>query len=261
MVGWADISMEVINNGRMPHWHADAKFGHFANARQMPESDKQMLRDWIAAGLCSWTATRFDAAWSRSKNSSGIASCLLDALHGQPGCLLQMTLCNGGIDPGFENNFNRSAHREQRNHKFTHRNSAPFATSCWMLPFAFLPLASMGGARAIRQAVWRQPSECDSCDLCSSRLLLGTGERCLSSGSRTGAVLGGLTPCRSPGGLGERYGISHPSAIPVIWACLENCMATLLVQTATPRSYLRHATNFPVKTRLPGFFKFVDNLI
>ena len=26
----------------------------------------------------------------------------------------------------------------------THRNAAPFATSCWMLPFAFLPLASMG---------------------------------------------------------------------------------------------------------------------
>ena len=50
VVGWADTSMEVINNGRMPPWHADPKFGHFANARQMPESDKQMLRDWIAAG-------------------------------------------------------------------------------------------------------------------------------------------------------------------------------------------------------------------
>lgn len=50
VVGWADTSMEVIDNGRMPPWHADPKFGHFANARQMPDADKQMLRDWIAAG-------------------------------------------------------------------------------------------------------------------------------------------------------------------------------------------------------------------
>jgi len=50
LVGWADTSMEVIDNGRMPPWHADPKFGHFANARQMPESDKLLLRDWIASG-------------------------------------------------------------------------------------------------------------------------------------------------------------------------------------------------------------------
>ena len=50
VVGWADTSMEVIDNGRMPPWHADPKFGHFANARQMPAADKQMLRNWIAAG-------------------------------------------------------------------------------------------------------------------------------------------------------------------------------------------------------------------
>ncbi|MFK7821699.1 MAG: redoxin domain-containing protein [Planctomycetaceae bacterium] len=50
VVGWADTMMEVIDNSRMPPWHADPKFGHFANAREMPESDKQILRDWIAAG-------------------------------------------------------------------------------------------------------------------------------------------------------------------------------------------------------------------
>jgi peroxiredoxin len=50
VVGWADTSMEVIDNGRMPPWHADPKFGHFTNSRQMPDADKLLLRDWIAAG-------------------------------------------------------------------------------------------------------------------------------------------------------------------------------------------------------------------
>jgi len=49
-VGWADTSMEVIDNGRMPPWHADPDHGNFSNARYMPEADKQILRDWIAAG-------------------------------------------------------------------------------------------------------------------------------------------------------------------------------------------------------------------
>jgi len=51
VVGWADTSQEVIDNGRMPPWHADPAHGSFANARQMPEHDKQVIRDWIAAGL------------------------------------------------------------------------------------------------------------------------------------------------------------------------------------------------------------------
>jgi len=50
VVGWADTSLEVIDNGRMPPWHADPKYGRFANAREMPEADKQVLRDWVAAG-------------------------------------------------------------------------------------------------------------------------------------------------------------------------------------------------------------------
>ena len=50
VIGWADTMMEVIDNGRMPPWHADPKFGHYSNAREMPEADKQVLRDWIAAG-------------------------------------------------------------------------------------------------------------------------------------------------------------------------------------------------------------------
>lgn len=51
VAGWADTMLETIDNGRMPPWHADPKFGHFSNARHMPESDKQIIRDWIAGGL------------------------------------------------------------------------------------------------------------------------------------------------------------------------------------------------------------------
>jgi peroxiredoxin len=50
VVGWADTSLEVIDNGRMPPWHADPNHGSFTNARSMSDEDKQILRDWVAAG-------------------------------------------------------------------------------------------------------------------------------------------------------------------------------------------------------------------
>lgn len=50
-VGWADTSLEVIDNGRMPPWHASSEHGSFANSRDMPAADKQILRDWVAAGM------------------------------------------------------------------------------------------------------------------------------------------------------------------------------------------------------------------
>jgi len=50
VVGWADTSLEVIDNGRMPPWHADPKHGSFANARNMSDEDKKLLRDWVVAG-------------------------------------------------------------------------------------------------------------------------------------------------------------------------------------------------------------------
>jgi thiol-disulfide isomerase/thioredoxin len=50
VVGWADTILEVVEAGRMPPWHADPRHGEFANARHMPEDDKQVLRDWVAAG-------------------------------------------------------------------------------------------------------------------------------------------------------------------------------------------------------------------
>jgi peroxiredoxin len=48
--GWADMILEVIDDGRMPPWHADPKHGHFANDRRLPESEKRLIRDWVARG-------------------------------------------------------------------------------------------------------------------------------------------------------------------------------------------------------------------
>lgn len=50
-VGWADTSLEVINNGRMPPWHASSEHGTFANARDMSNDDKEVLRQWVADGM------------------------------------------------------------------------------------------------------------------------------------------------------------------------------------------------------------------
>lgn len=51
VVGWAPTMLETIEDGRMPPWSADPATGHFANARHMPEADKQILRDWVAGGM------------------------------------------------------------------------------------------------------------------------------------------------------------------------------------------------------------------
>lgn len=48
--GWADMIVEVVDAGTMPPWHAHPDHGDFKNERRMPEEDKQILRDWLAAG-------------------------------------------------------------------------------------------------------------------------------------------------------------------------------------------------------------------
>jgi peroxiredoxin/mono/diheme cytochrome c family protein len=48
--GWADMILEVVEASRMPPWHADPKFGKFRNERRLNDADKQLIRDWVAAG-------------------------------------------------------------------------------------------------------------------------------------------------------------------------------------------------------------------
>ncbi|MCC6510338.1 MAG: redoxin domain-containing protein [Pirellulaceae bacterium] len=49
--GWGDMIIEVINDGRMPPWHAAPGHAKLRNARSMHESDKQLVRDWVASGM------------------------------------------------------------------------------------------------------------------------------------------------------------------------------------------------------------------
>jgi peroxiredoxin len=48
--GRAETIREMLEGGRMPPWHADPRYGHFANDARMPDSEKQVVYDWIAAG-------------------------------------------------------------------------------------------------------------------------------------------------------------------------------------------------------------------
>jgi hypothetical protein len=50
VVGWTGTILEVIEDGRMPPWHASPEHGEFANARHVADGDKQILKDWVAAG-------------------------------------------------------------------------------------------------------------------------------------------------------------------------------------------------------------------
>lgn len=49
--GWGDMIVEVIDDGRMPPWHAAPNHAALRNARSMPEEDKQLVRDWVAGGM------------------------------------------------------------------------------------------------------------------------------------------------------------------------------------------------------------------
>jgi peroxiredoxin/mono/diheme cytochrome c family protein len=49
-VGWAEMIDEVVQDGRMPPWHPDPKFGHFANDRSLTKDEKSLIHRWVAAG-------------------------------------------------------------------------------------------------------------------------------------------------------------------------------------------------------------------
>ena len=51
VIGWADMMLETIDDGRMPPWHANPQHGKFSNARHMPDADKQAFTDWVEGGM------------------------------------------------------------------------------------------------------------------------------------------------------------------------------------------------------------------
>jgi len=49
--GWGKMIKEVVNDGRMPPWHADPNVGHWANDRSLKPEEKAMVAAWVDAGM------------------------------------------------------------------------------------------------------------------------------------------------------------------------------------------------------------------
>jgi peroxiredoxin len=48
--GWGEMIGEVLSQNRMPPWHANPRFGVFANNRSMPIKEKELVYKWIKNG-------------------------------------------------------------------------------------------------------------------------------------------------------------------------------------------------------------------
>ena len=62
VVGWADTIAEVVEQGRMPPWHADPAYGTFSNDCRMSDAEKQVIFDWVAGGAPEGDAKDLPAA-------------------------------------------------------------------------------------------------------------------------------------------------------------------------------------------------------
>lgn len=49
-VGWAEMIREVVDDGRMPPWHADPAHGRFANDSRLTDDEKDLIHRWVEAG-------------------------------------------------------------------------------------------------------------------------------------------------------------------------------------------------------------------
>lgn len=73
VAGWADMIQEVIDEGRMPPWHANPQHGHFINDRSMTSGDKETIRKWISIGIPEGNrgdlppASQYTQGWQLSK--------------------------------------------------------------------------------------------------------------------------------------------------------------------------------------------------
>ncbi len=50
-VAWADTIREVVDDRRMPPWHADPRFGKWSNDRRLSPQEKETLKGWIDADM------------------------------------------------------------------------------------------------------------------------------------------------------------------------------------------------------------------
>ena len=51
VAAWADMCLEVIEDGRMPPWGANPAHGEFANDARLADEEKELFRKWVKAGV------------------------------------------------------------------------------------------------------------------------------------------------------------------------------------------------------------------
>ncbi len=72
-VAWSETIREVLQDGRMPPWFADPRFGHFANDRSLSSADRTTLVTWIDSGMARGEekdmppARVFESSWTIGK--------------------------------------------------------------------------------------------------------------------------------------------------------------------------------------------------
>lgn len=50
VVGWAEMISEVVEEQRMPPWHANPEHGQFANDRHLSQQEKDLIYRWVTSG-------------------------------------------------------------------------------------------------------------------------------------------------------------------------------------------------------------------
>ncbi|QEF98771.1 hypothetical protein Mal15_28270 [Stieleria maiorica] len=55
VVDWSEMICEVVDQGLMPPWHANPKYGDFSNANVLSSQQKKILKDWVAGGCVRGT--------------------------------------------------------------------------------------------------------------------------------------------------------------------------------------------------------------
>ncbi|MCA9122102.1 MAG: redoxin domain-containing protein [Planctomycetaceae bacterium] len=48
--GWGEMIAEVVEQQRMPPWHANPAHGNFANEARLTDEEKNLIYDWVASG-------------------------------------------------------------------------------------------------------------------------------------------------------------------------------------------------------------------
>jgi peroxiredoxin len=50
VVGWAEMILEVVDQSRMPPWHADPAHGEFSNDRRLSAEERDQISTWVRNG-------------------------------------------------------------------------------------------------------------------------------------------------------------------------------------------------------------------